>query len=846
MRCFSLYLRFPYKSKAKTVIFNMSFIYFNQFSISSLAQLVISFIIMLYFVSLKNKSKRAWYRTFFFIFLTGFFLFSFLASCVYAPIGIYFIALQYGFLILAVSFFIQFAYYLPKNDFPEESRIVFGISSFISVAVIAFLIWKATVYQSFLPYEHLIVNGVILLLFVWTIIVSGRQTHQLSRYTDEDFKHVKLKLYKSQKRLTRENFLVVIIIFLGSLPTVFNILYYSSFISQTSYLYLSNLIYLFFLFFFVLAYFEISPEPSSVSKKMVGISLASMIAALSIVGSLTMSTYGSAFENTRILRDNETLQIDLIEDGCYQIIRKPMTYVDDLGTDLKLKDANHAKVQLGFKFPFYGKKYAELYVGSNGIVSFDQGIDTYNYFEFMRVVPKIAVLFKDLNPETGGGVFFRQKQDTAIVTWYKVPDFGRRNENTAQLIMTKSGNFSFTFNGLSVILPGYVGFHPGKEINELESIKYSEWLPYVSDKHNGLVEDFYKDSREYVHRGAKIFIVGILIATIFILIIFPLFFRRTITSPLKILLDGVKRVNEGDLEVVVPHKNEDELGYMAEAFNEMIVSIRKGKQEEILRVELEKEEKILELELERRAKELAFARNVQLSMLPKKDLILPAVEVVGKMRSASEVGGDYYDIIKIYDNRYCIAVGDATGHGVAAGLVVAMIKMALVNSIRSFDQSLSIKQLFENLNLSLKECLPDRGMGMALSIMILNVDTMTADISAVGMPFPYLYSSHTKTLTPIEMTGPPLGFMSDIIVTKDVILLQPGDRLIFHSDGFTERLDKNDELWENERFEKALISACKNLPDAKSIVDKMIEECDKFADGRENNDDMTMVVLRVK
>jgi len=824
----------------------MSWLYFNQYSISSLAQLIIAFIVILYFFSLKKKTKRAWYRALFFLFLTGYFLAAFLSSCVYAPWGIYFITMQYSFLVIAVTFFIQFGYNLPRNDFEKESQFVFISSCLISAGMIVFLIWKANEFQSYLPTEHLFLNGIILGGFLWAAIVGSRQTLRLSQYSEEEVKTLLLKHYKSQKRFTRENLTVVIIIILASLPTLFNILYYSSIISQNSYLFISNFIYLIFLFLFVLAYFEISPEPSSVSKKMVGISLASMLAALSIVGSLTMATYGSAYENRRILRDMETLQFTKIEDGCYQVTRKPLNFNPDLGTNLKLSDANNEKVKLDFKFPFYESKFDELFVGSNGIVSFRQGIDTYNTFEFMRTIPKIAVFFKDLNPEKGGGVFFRQIKDTAFVTWSKVPDFGRQNENTVQLQLYRNGDFTISFNGISSILPGYVGFHPGDKSQDFELIKYSEWLPYVSDKHNALFEDFYLDSREYVHKGASIFIAGILISVVFIIVIFPLFFRRTITSPLKALLAGVNRVNQGDLEVKVTYKNEDEIGFLTRAFNEMIGSVKHGKEEEILRIESQKEEEILAKELERKAKELSFARNVQISMLPKHDLNLKEIDVVGKMRSASEVGGDYYDIIKIYDNRYCIAVGDATGHGVAAGLVVAMIKMALINSIRSFDKSLSLKQLFENLNSSLKECLPDRGMGMGLAIMIVNLDTMTADISAVGMPFPYLYNSDTKTLTAIEMTGPPLGFMSEIVVTKDVVPLQPGDKLIFHSDGFTERMDINDDLWDVERFERSLLNACQNEKDAASVVNKMIKDCDDFADGIENNDDMTMVVLNVK
>ena len=86
----------------------------------------------------------------------------------------------------------------------------------------------------------------------------------------------------------------------------------------------------------------------------------------------------------------------------------------------------------------------------------------------------------------------------------------------------------------------------------------------------------------------------------------------------------------------------------------------------------------IEVDHRRKAEELAFARQLQLSMLPTRNVSLDNIEIIGQMRTATEVGGDYYDFIEMADGRICIAVGDATGHGMAAGLVVGMVKMGLV------------------------------------------------------------------------------------------------------------------------------------------------------------------------
>src|SRR5215510_4372318 len=84
----------------------------------------------------------------------------------------------------------------------------------------------------------------------------------------------------------------------------------------------------------------------------------------------------------------------------------------------------------------------------------------------------------------------------------------------------------------------------------------------------------------------------------------------------------------------------------------------------------------------RKTEELALARQLQLSMLPTRNVSLENFEIVGQMRAATEVGGDYYDFIEMADGRVCVAVGDATGHGMAAGLVVGMVKMGLIHALQ--------------------------------------------------------------------------------------------------------------------------------------------------------------------
>src|SRR5262245_41293391 len=252
----------------------------------------------------------------------------------------------------------------------------------------------------------------------------------------------------------------------------------------------------------------------------------------------------------------------------------------------------------------------------------------------------------------------------------------------------------------------------------------------------------------------------------------------------------------------------------------------------------------------RKTEELAFARQLQLSMLPTRNVSLDNVEIVGRMRAATEVGGDYYDFIEMADGRVCVAVGDATGHGMAAGLVVGMVKMGLIHALqgglqRMYGQS-SVKPLIEDLNRSLRRSLSQRGVGMCLGAAILDASTLKVEVVSNGMPAPYHYRAASRSLSVIGTQAPPLGFLRQVNVCPVETRLGPGDALIWLSDGFEERMNQADQIWGSAQVERALERICGEETSAENIARRMIEACDGAAGGRGNEDDMTIVVARVR
>ena len=259
----------------------------------------------------------------------------------------------------------------------------------------------------------------------------------------------------------------------------------------------------------------------------------------------------------------------------------------------------------------------------------------------------------------------------------------------------------------------------------------------------------------------------------------------------------------------------------------------------------EKQKSELEI-LRRKSQELEKSRIMQLSMLPKENLALPYFEIVGKMRTATEVGGDYYDFMKIDENRYCVALGDATGHGNAAGLVVGMIKMALVNYVRNFNDDFNISNLMTRLNVSLKEAINYRGMGMCFCVSIIDVNSGEVEISSTGLPYPYVYIQTENKLKPLMFQGTPLGFLKKATFTNLKFTLNSGDVLVMMTDGFAERMNKTDDMYGYEQIEEKLTEIIESRMPIDNGIENLFEDNDQFSEGRINDDDMTLVVVRRK
>lgn len=246
-------------------------------------------------------------------------------------------------------------------------------------------------------------------------------------------------------------------------------------------------------------------------------------------------------------------------------------------------------------------------------------------------------------------------------------------------------------------------------------------------------------------------------------------------------------------------------------------------------------------EKKRIEQELVIASNIQMQLLPKSLPQIGGVEVYGLMIPAKEVGGDYYDFVVSEDKgRLYTCIGDVSGKGVPAGLVMVMARCFFRPLILSHE---STKKILEELN---KFLVADTRKDMFMSMLVIKWDVKEQIFSWTGAGHEHLlvYRGNTKKCEAIRAGGIVLGMMkkADRFFKEQTLALGPGDAIILYTDGVTEALNAQNQMFELNRVIQ-LVEKYGHLP-AEKICNSILEELKKFMGSAAQYDDITIVAIR--
>jgi serine phosphatase RsbU (regulator of sigma subunit) len=310
---------------------------------------------------------------------------------------------------------------------------------------------------------------------------------------------------------------------------------------------------------------------------------------------------------------------------------------------------------------------------------------------------------------------------------------------------------------------------------------------------------------------------------------------RSITGSVHELFAGTERVRRGDFTGRVSIKSRDQLGELSASFNSMTASI-----EDLLQQKAEKE---------RMEQELRIARNIQMSLLPQGPLLMPGISLTAHCEPAREVGGDYYDFLPIDDHTFGILIADVSGKGTSAALYMAELKGIMMSLSQRHR---SPRDLLIEADRIISRHLDSRSF-ITVTYLVVDLRAGLVQYARAGhcplvyVPGPYAPRRKPQLMAP---DGLVLGLTLDQGRTFNRLLeevtlpLGRGDLIVLYTDGITEAMNTEGECFGDARL-ASLIGQHADLS-ADELRERILREIDSFTESALQQDDMTMVVLRVE
>lgn len=244
---------------------------------------------------------------------------------------------------------------------------------------------------------------------------------------------------------------------------------------------------------------------------------------------------------------------------------------------------------------------------------------------------------------------------------------------------------------------------------------------------------------------------------------------------------------------------------------------------------------------ERLNRELEIAREVQQHLFPQHLPAISGLDYCGLCHPAREVGGDYYDFLQLPGGKFGIAIGDVSGKGIGASLMMASLGASLRSQAAI---AANLTELIERVNSLVYGA---SSVNRYATFFYAQYDPRSRRISYVNAghnPPVVLRRSHPECpLFRLEAGGPPVGLLPNARYEEASFALQPEDILVLFTDGISESMNSSDEEWGEERLID-LAQTCNGLP-ATEIMNRIMTAAQAFAHGAPQHDDMTVVALRI-
>jgi sigma-B regulation protein RsbU (phosphoserine phosphatase) len=229
-------------------------------------------------------------------------------------------------------------------------------------------------------------------------------------------------------------------------------------------------------------------------------------------------------------------------------------------------------------------------------------------------------------------------------------------------------------------------------------------------------------------------------------------------------------------------------------------------------------------------------------LFPQELPTVDGVSLAGHCRPAQGVGGDYYDLFMLDDGRMGLAIGDVSGKGISAALLMASLRASLRGMTLDAPNDLAV--MMEKVNRLVYEA---SASNRYATFFFATYSVATRELVYVnaGHNAPFvIHQGDSADVRRLEAGGPVVGLLSFAIYEEQRLTLEPGDLLLAYTDGISEAMTVEEEEWGEER----MLAAAQSLPDgtAQQILQHLFAQADRFTGKAPQYDDMTLLLLKLQ